>query len=437
MKYKKLTSLSLALILGGTLLYHPQHVEAIDFSKDESKYMNICSSSNLSSSNKSTCEQFNKYLKKKNQELNKQLATQKETASKTKDTVDSISKKITNINSSISQKETEIAYVEGTISNLEQEIAKNDQIIKDRMYSMQTYMNEDSYLEYIFGADNFADLFSRIDSFNELTLNDQELIAEMANQKKEISKQKATLQSAKTALLAQKEEQANLQTRYTALLQEQNKNVAATQESANYSSQQVKQMDEALNAFYENSKNDNIGYVEPLPTPPSTPNNNNNSNNNQNNNNNNSNNNQNNNQGGNSQSDASTGVRIANAALSKQGCRYWWGASGPNYFDCSGLVYWACNQAGVKIGRTTAAGYSAYGKAVLYNNLQVGDVITFTYDGHFVAHIGIYIGNGRMVEASGQGSGTVGQYPEQRVKVTSVAPGSYFYRHIYNCRRLY
>ena len=45
--------------------------------------------------------------------------------------------------------------------------------------------------------------------------------------------------------------------------------------------------------------------------------------------------------------------------------------------------------------------------------------------------------SGNMVHASGKGSGTVGQYPDQCVKVTSVAPGSYFYRHIYNCRRLY
>ena len=103
-------------------------------------------------------------------------------------------------------------------------------------------------------------------------------------------------------------------------------------------------------------------------------------------------------------------------------------------------MFWTClrahNQAGVKTGRTTAAGYAGSGKAVSYSNLQIGDVITFNY-GSGVAHIGIYIGNGNMVHASGKGSGTVGQYPDQCVKVTSVAPGSYFYRHIYNCRRLY
>jgi len=123
-------------------------------------------------------------------------------------------------------------------------------------------------------------------------------------------------------------------------------------------------------------------------------------------------------------------------ALSKQGSRYYWGATGPTYFDCSGLVYWAYNQTGIKIGRTTAAGYAESGKNISYSNLQIGDVITFNY-GRGVAHIGIYIGNGQMVHASGKGSTTFGQYADQCVKVTNIAPGSYFYNYIYNCRRLY
>lgn len=37
-------------------------VEAIDFSKDESKYMSLCASGKLTNSNKKTCEEFNSYL---------------------------------------------------------------------------------------------------------------------------------------------------------------------------------------------------------------------------------------------------------------------------------------------------------------------------------------------------------------------------------------
>ena len=42
-----------------------------------------------------------------------------------------------------------------------------------------------------------------------------------------------------------------------------------------------------------------------------------------------------------------------------------------------------------------------------------------------------------MVHASGRGSSTVGQDPNQCVKVTSIKSGTYFYRYINNCRRLY
>lgn len=423
-------------------------VEAIDFSKDEAKYMSLCASGKLTNSNKKTCEEFNSYLKAKNKKLKKNLENQKSAAASTTQTLDSVQKKLNSLNSDISSKEAEIQYVETSIQNTQADIDKDNQEIKDRMYIMQSYMNENTFINYIFGADNFTDMLSRIDSFNTLTSSDQDLIAQMLEKKKEIENQKVTLENAKAVLEEQKKEQAAIQVQYETLLEEQRKQIAATEVDANVAASRSEAIDASLTEFYEQSKKDDVGHVSQIPTPkPSNSNNNNqtsNSNNNNNtgnnSNNNNSNNNSNNNTTNNgsqpSQDSTTLGISIANYALSKQGKRYYWGASGPNYFDCSGLVYWAHNQAGVKIGRTTAAGYAGSGKAVSYSNLQIGDVITFNY-GRGVAHIGIYIGNGNMVHASGKGSGTVGQYPDQCVKVTSVAPGSYFYSHIYNCRRLY
>lgn len=423
-------------------------VEAIDFSKDEAKYMSLCASGKLTNSNKKTCEEFNSYLKAKNKKLKKDLENQKSAAASTTQTLDSVQKKLNSLNSDISSKEAEIQYVETSIQNTQADIDKDNQEIKDRMYIMQSYMNENTFINYIFGADNFTDMLSRIDSFNTLTSSDQDLIAQMLEKKKEIENQKVTLENAKAVLEEQKKEQAAIQVQYETLLEEQRKQIAATEVDANVAASRSEAIDASLTEFYEQSKKDDVGHVSQIPTPkPSNSNNNNqtsNSNNNNNTGNNSNNNNSNNNSNNNitnngsqpSQDSTTLGISIANYALSKQGKRYYWGASGPNYFDCSGLVYWAHNQAGVKIGRTTAAGYAGSGKAVSYSNLQIGDVITFNY-GRGVAHIGIYIGNGNMVHASGKGSGTVGQYPDQCVKVTSVAPGSYFYSHIYNCRRLY
>lgn len=126
--------------------------------------------------------------------------------------------------------------------------------------------------------------------------------------------------------------------------------------------------------------------------------------------------------------DSEIGNAIANSALSKRGCKYVWGTQGPNTFDCSGLVWWACNQNGIKFTRTTAAVLSRMGKSITKGQLQAGDIITFKTDPTYVSHVGIYIGNGKMVHA-----------PNSRsvVRVDDVFGSSYWTSVIHNYRRLY
>ena len=86
-------------------------------------------------------------------------------------------------------------------------------------------------------------------------------------------------------------------------------------------------------------------------------------------------------------------------ALSKVGKPYRWGASGPNAFDCSGLVKWSFAQAGRALPRTSKA-QSTTGTAVSRANLQPGDLVFFYKP---ISHVGIYIGNGKVVHASRKG----------------------------------
>lgn len=83
------------------------------------------------------------------------------------------------------------------------------------------------------------------------------------------------------------------------------------------------------------------------------------------------------------------------AALSKVGSAYVWGAAGPNSFDCSGLTSWAWRQAGVTIPRTSGAQNGL--TAVPLDELQPGDLVTFYSP---VSHVAMYIGNGQIVQAS-------------------------------------
>ena len=225
-------------------------VEAIDFSKDEAKYMSLCASGKLTNSNKKTCEEFNSYLKAKNKKLKKDLENQKSAAASTTQTLDSVQKKLNSLNSDISSKEAEIQYVETSIQNTQADIDKDNQEIKDRMYVMQSYMNENTFINYIFGADNFTDMLSRIDSFNTLTLSDQDLIAQMLEKKKEIENQKITLENAKVVLEEQKKEQAAIQVQYETLLEEQRKQIAATEVDANVAASRSEAIDASLTEFY-------------------------------------------------------------------------------------------------------------------------------------------------------------------------------------------
>lgn len=85
------------------------------------------------------------------------------------------------------------------------------------------------------------------------------------------------------------------------------------------------------------------------------------------------------------------------AALSRIGMPYRWGATGPNAFDCSGLVVWAWRQAGVNIAQRSSAAQFASLPAVSRSELRPGDLV---YAGSpRVHHVGMYIGNGQIVHA--------------------------------------
>jgi peptidoglycan DL-endopeptidase CwlO len=112
------------------------------------------------------------------------------------------------------------------------------------------------------------------------------------------------------------------------------------------------------------------------------------------------------------------GAVAVQAALTQVGTPYAWGGAAPGGFDCSGLVMWAFQQAGIALPHSSQA-LAHGGQPVSLSDLQPGDVLTFYSD---ASHAGIYIGDGLMVHSS-----TFGQ-PVRVVPMTSSGP-------IYDARR--
>jgi len=105
-------------------------------------------------------------------------------------------------------------------------------------------------------------------------------------------------------------------------------------------------------------------------------------------------------------STTSTGAAMSNATPEARqmfigylrqalGTPYKWGGQGPGGFDCSGLIYWAMQQAGLKAPPRLSQQQLAGGAKEDWSQLQAGDFIG--YDGG--GHIAVYLGNNQIIEA--------------------------------------
>ena len=100
---------------------------------------------------------------------------------------------------------------------------------------------------------------------------------------------------------------------------------------------------------------------------------------------------------------SSTVEEAISAARSQTGTPYGWGGTGPNSFDCSGLVQWAFGQADVQLPRV-AHDQVGHGTRISYGDARRGDLLYWTDQGGYAYHVAIYLGNDRMIDAPNSGS---------------------------------
>lgn len=126
------------------------------------------------------------------------------------------------------------------------------------------------------------------------------------------------------------------------------------------------------------------------------------------------------------QSSGKPAAQASDIAASMVGKPYRYGGNNPGKgFDCSGLVQYSYERAGIKnVSRTTDAQRQQTRKVSL-SNISRGDLVFFNQEGKFASHVGIYLGNNRFVHAPSSG---------KSVRI-DVFDAPYWKKHLVDARR--
>ena len=125
--------------------------------------------------------------------------------------------------------------------------------------------------------------------------------------------------------------------------------------------------------------------------------------------------------------------KLIKIAEEKIGCRYVRGAKGPNSFDCSGFVYWCLNQAGVRQSYMTSIIWRSctkYKRIESMSDLKRGDILVFKGESMSTGHVGIYLGNGKMIDASSSRG-------QVRITESNILKSNYWQSHFLMAYRIW
>jgi len=96
-------------------------------------------------------------------------------------------------------------------------------------------------------------------------------------------------------------------------------------------------------------------------------------------------------------------AKVVEAALTREDARYRAGGSGPDAFDCSGLVKWSFAQAGVKVKHGSANQIKQVTR-ISKKDLKPGDLVFSGRANGGIQHVSLYIGDGKVIHATNGGT---------------------------------
>ena len=314
--------------------------------------------------------------------------------------IETIMSKINSNENNITQTQKNIKQAQINIAKAETNIKVEQSLFDKRMRAM--YMNgPSSYVEVILNSEGIEDFISRVENIKKIVKFDQDVIDDLKAKKAAINLKKVALDKENTMLislrvdnkknLAALTKQKSDQTVLVAKLNAQEKQFvaqlvadqaiaarkAAIAEEARKAAIASKQAAVARKAEaaarQATAANQvalqNIRNVAPSISPS---------------------------RGG--------GIVSSNAVIAYAsnflGVPYVWGGTSPSGFDCSGFTQYVFAHFGVNLPRVSESQQNV-GTLVSRANLQPGDLVFFGTPAH---HVGIYVGNGNMINAPHTGA---------------------------------
>lgn len=307
----------------------------------------------------------------------------------------------------------ELKQLNQDIKDINERIKERESVLKDRARAMQKTSNSNAYLEVVLDAENLSDLVGRVSAVNQLVESDKSILDDQQNDEKELKEKQtsvkkkqeeqataihdyeaqqnkieaqkaekeaivaqlasdqASAENAKASLVSERDKAAKEATaRATALREATSANAGKEEKAATTSNTTATASNDSnsSSSSKKTSSNNNSSSNETPSTPAP------------------------------SGSGYSAMISAAQAQLGKP---YSLGASGPSAFDCSGFTSYAFRAAGISLPRTSGGQYAAASK-VSASQAKPGDLVFFNYGGG-IAHVGIYVGGGQMINAQNNG----------------------------------
>lgn len=274
-----------------------------------------------------------------------------------------------------------IAKTDAEILEIEKRIKDRTTIISDRLTAYQIQdSNLSLYIDAIFGSSSITDLFSRVTTVKTILEADQALIDEQNDDYLQLQETKQQLQDTKEQQQQRFQRMQEKETELQIVISENKAKSLRLKEQIADVTERERLQEERIAAENEAQSLRNLqGSIKK-------------------------------NEATNEDSNVTTkapsmtqGVTAAISEAKKYiGMPYKWGGSTPSTsFDCSGLVQWSFAQAGISVPRTSGEQYLATTK-ISRSDAKAGDLVFFSY-GSGIAHVGIYLGDGKMIDAQNSG----------------------------------